>query len=189
MQKSYKLLILICLVFCFNVACGLDEETQKANKLVEDGNALLKKHSEVAIKSNSLFLELFGEKITKVEDFDAYKEENKAKFDEIIKLNNEADKLGLETINKFDQATKLKLDEKFKSHLVFRVQEFRKRNEADKLVSPLVKYFLDSKDVEKFNTEIGEYNKKSDVLVKEADELSKKAEQVVKDNPTIFESK
>jgi hypothetical protein len=181
-------IVLLALSLCLIVACGLGDQTEEANKLVDEANVLISKSNELSPKSNKLFTELLGDNLTKVEDLVEYKEENKAKFAELTTLSDQIDKLGSETIEKFEQASKLKLDEKYKDYLIIKIQELRKRSEGDKLTTPFVKTFLDTKEVGKINKQIEDYNKKTSDIGNEADELMKKADQIVKDNPNTIKT-
>ena len=49
-----------------------------------------------------------------------------------------------------------------------------------------MKGFQSENDPEKVNVMIGEFNSKSQSIIKEADGLMKQAEQIVKDNPNEF---
>ena len=147
---------------------------------------MIKTSNELETKSSALFSELLGDNLSKVDDLDDYKKVNKAKFDEVSSLTDQKIKATTDAADKFEQASKLKLNEKFKEYLGVKVQEFRKRIEADKLVSPIIKLFVDAKEVDTWNKGIREYNTKTAAIVKEADDLGKKADQIVKDNPTVI---
>jgi hypothetical protein len=153
---------------------------------VDEANVLATKSNELLTKYNALFMELMGDNLTKVKDYDNYKKVNKSKFDEVISLSEEKAKVMSEAADKFEQASKLKVDEKFKEYLGLKAQEFRKRVEADRLVAPICKLFLETKDVGTWNKAIADYNSKGGDIIKEADDISKKAAQIVTDNPTII---
>lgn len=188
MLKNINALLTAVLLIGLSLACSIGEETDAANKLVDEANAVIKTYNEATVKSGKLFTELLGDNLTKVEDLEAYKTQNKARFDELLSLNGQIEKSGAEAIEKFEAASKLKVDEKFKEYLTVKVQEFKKRAEADKLTAPFVKSFLEAKDVEKMDKLIGDYNKKSAETVKESEELMKKADQIVKDNPNSIKN-
>lgn len=188
MLKNINGLLATVLLIGLSLACSIGDETDAANKLVNEANAVIKTYNEASIKSGKLFTELLGDNLTKVEDLEAYKTENKAKFDELLSLNAQIEKNGAEAISKFEEASKLKLDEKFKEYLGVKVQEFKKRAEADKMTAPFVKSFLETKEVAKLDKLIEDYNKKSAEIVKESEELMKKADQIVKDNPNSIKN-
>lgn len=188
MLKNINALLATVLLIGLSLACSIGDETDAANKLVNEANTVIKSYNEASIKSGKLFSELLGDNLTKVEDLEVYKTENKAKFDELLSLNGQIEKNGAEAVSKFEEASKLKLDEKFKEYLGMKVQEFKKRAEADKLTAPFVKSFLETKEVDKLDKLIEDYNKKSTAVVKESEELMKKADQIVKDNPNSIKN-
>lgn len=169
-------------------ACGMLDETTEANKIVAEANVEIVKNNAQVMQSNALFTQLFNTGLASVDgdNLEDYKKENKAKFDEFIKLSGDMDKTSNDLISKFDQASKLKLNEKYKEYLVLKSQEYKKRQELDKLVVPFINSFLEAKDVDKINGQIGEYNEKSTAIKKEIDDLGNKADKVVKDNPNLI---
>lgn len=171
------------LLIGLSLACGLGDQSDEANKLVNEANAIIEKNNELTLKSNSLFAELMGDNLSKVNDIEAYKKENKLKFDELISLSEQIEKLGAESIGKFEQASQLKVSKEYKEYLNIKIQELKKRTDRDKLNAPFVKAFLQTKDVDKINKQIEDYEKQSTDTTKEADEWLKKAEQFEKDNP------
>ncbi len=186
LKNTGKASFILILIAAFGLACGLGDQLTEANKLVDEANAIIKTYNENNIKSGKLFNELLGDNLKNVEDIEAHKNEKKAKFDELKSLSDQLGKTGDELSDKFDKASKLKLNDKYKEYLSLKAQEFKKRAESDKLVAPFVKSFLDAKEIDAMDKLIADYNKKSADLVKESDDLSKKADQIVKDNPTII---
>lgn len=175
---------MICVGLGLSFACG--GQIDEANKLVDDANAIIKTYNDDSIKSGKLVTELLGENLKKANDLDEYRKTNKARFDELVSLSEKLEKSGADATSKFDQASKLKLDDKFKEYLTLKVQEMSKRGEIDKQTTTFVKGFLDAKDFEKVDELIGDYNKKSADTQKAADDLMNKANQITKDNPGVF---
>lgn len=181
LKKNNAWLVLVLLIG-LSLACGLNDQSDEANKLVDEANAIIEKNNVLVDKSNKLFTELMGDNLTKVKDIEAYKEKNKSKFDELISLKEQIEKSGAESTDKFEQASKLKVSKEYKEYLDIKIQELKKRADAHKLIAPFVKAFLQTKDVEKINKQIEDYEKESAAIAKEADDLLKKVEQFEKDN-------
>jgi hypothetical protein len=182
----------ICLAILLGIAalgfaCG--GQTDEANKLVNEGNAIIAKNNEVTAKKSSMITELLGENMTKAEDLEKYKADNKAKFDELGKTIESAEKGFNDAAAKFEAAAKLNVDEKFKEYLNVTVQEFKKRAEIEKNTGTFLKAFLAEKDAEKADALVGDYNTKSASMKKEADDLTAKADKIMKDNPSVFNTK
>ena len=189
------LTIMMLLIFGLK-ACGLGEQTDEANKLNGEVNVITEKKNELKVKSNELFNELLVynlnellvDNLTKVEDIKAYKEKNKSKFDELISLLGQIEKLEAEAIDKNEQALKLKLSEKYKEYLGIEIQQNQKNNESVKLLVSFIKEFLQTNDVDKINKLEEDFYKQNADIRKEADKLSEKGKQFVKDNPKVFEN-
>lgn len=188
LKRKSNIWLFFWLLVSIGLACGLDEQTDEANELVREGNAQIKAYNEHAEKSDTLFAELLGDNLSKVEDLAAYKKENKAKFDELLNLFAQMEKSDAGSISKFEQASKLKLNEKFKEYLNAKILESKKRTDLNKIRALFVKSFLEEKDTARTDKLTEDYNKKADELSKEADELMKKADQIAKDNPAIIKT-
>jgi predicted house-cleaning noncanonical NTP pyrophosphatase (MazG superfamily) len=132
--------------------------------------------------------ELLGDNLTKAEDYKAYKEKNKSKFDELISLSGQIERLAAESMDKYEQVLKLKLPEKYKEYTSIKIQEFKKRADLHKLIAPFIKEFLQTNDIDKINKLIEDFNKQSADMLEEADKLSEKAGQFAKDNPNVFKN-
>jgi len=168
-------------------ACD-NAQIDEANKLNDEAGVILEKENDLADKSNQLLDELLGDNLTKVEDVKAYKEKNKSKFDELISLIGQVERLGAESTDKYEQASKLKVSEKYKEYLGIKIQEIKKRTDAHKLVVPFIKEFLQTNDVDKINKLMEDFNQQTADIAKEADKLSEKARQLAKDNPNVIKN-
>lgn len=104
----------------------------------------------------------------------------------MISLREQSDKLGIESADKFEQASKLKISKEYKEYLSLKNQELKKLNDTRSLMTVYVKEFLQTKDVDKHNKQLNEYEKKREDSQKEIDELSNKIDQFEKDNPAMF---
>ena len=181
------LTIMMLLIFGLK-ACGLSEQTDEANKLNDEAGVILEKENDLTDKSNELLDELLGDNLTKAEDYKAYKEKNKSKFDELISLSGQIERLAAESMDKYEQVLKLKLPEKYKEYTSIKIQEFKKRADLHKLIAPFIKEFLQTNDIDKINKLIEDFNKQSADMLEEADKLSEKAGQFAKDNPNVFKN-
>lgn len=184
MQKTINLWLILLMIIGFGSACELLlDQTDEANKFVDEANVIIKKYNDDTLKSEKLFKELLGEDLMTVGNFEVYKKENKEKFDELLSLSEQMEKSALEVSGKFEQAAKLKVDPKYKEYLEVKLQEFAKRIAAEKLTAPFIKSFLEAKEVKKIDEIIEDFNKKAVDLNKEATALESKADQIVKENP------
>jgi len=185
LTKKFIWFVLVSAV-SLGIACGLGEQTEEANRLVDEANVVIEKNNELIEKTDGIFMDLFGDNLTAVKDFKAYKEKNKTKFDEVIKITGQIEKQDAEVTDKFQQASRLKLNEKYKEYLNIKIQEMQKRTDSHKLVVPFVKKFLETNDVDEINVLIENYNNESAAFNKEVDELSDKGTQIEKENPNVI---
>ena len=105
--------------------------------MVDEANVIIQKSNEISVKYRKMFNDLLGDNLTKVRDLDAYKEENKSKFDEVISFGDQLMKLYDESAGKFEQASKMDVPEKFSEYLAIKGQEMKKRSETEKLTGPI----------------------------------------------------
>ena len=185
-KKSNIGLVILLAAISLSMGC---EQTREANKLVDEAIAIKKKNIEIDAQAVGLLNELMGSNMTNADDLDKYKTANKAKFDELIGFHAQLEKNANEAAVKYEEVSKLKLNEKFKEYCGLLAQELRKSAEIYKMKGTFVKAFLAEKDTEKADQQVVDFNKRNPEMVKEAEALAAKAEQIVKDNPNVFESK
>ena len=186
-KKSTICLAILMGLIIFGLACG-NAQMDEANKLINEANALIDKAKPVSEKADNQIKDLMGSKMTSAEDIDEYKTDNKAKFDEIASLNEQSEKNISEAAGKFEQASKMQLDDKFKEYVGLKGQEFKKRAEIYRATAAFIKAFLAEKDAAKADKLTADYNKKDADLLKEANDLGGKAEKIIKDNPGLFKT-
>lgn len=187
MKSTYKAIVISMIAAVVLIGIGCDTAMNDANKLVDEANVSIKKANDTSAKGAEIIKTVFG-KLSDVEDFEAYKTENKGKIDELTKLLESSSKDYGDAGSKFEAASKLGVSAKFKEYLGLKGQEITKRGEHEKATLDFVKSFMGENDAEKIDTLVGDFNKKSADIVKDADDLAKKAEQIVKDNPNDFKA-
>ncbi len=187
MKSVYKFAAFLVAAAIAVIGIGCNASMNEANKLVDEANVAIKKANENSTKGADIIKAVFG-KLSDVEDFDAFKTENKTKIDELTKLLESSSKDYGDAGSKFEAASKLDVSAKFKEYLGLKGQEIKKRSEHEKATLDFVKAFQGESEAEKIDTLVGDFNKKSADIIKEADDLSKKAEQIVKDNPNDFKA-
>jgi hypothetical protein len=186
--KSIGGVLTIMMLLIFGLKACDNAQIDEANKLNDEAGVILEKENDLTYKSNELLDELLGDNLTKAEDYKAYKEKNKSKFDELISLSGQIERLAAESMDKYEQVLKLKLPEKYKEYTSIKIQEFKKRADLHKLIAPFIKEFLQTNDIDKINKLIEDFNKQSADMLEEADKLSEKAGQFAKDNPNVFKN-
>lgn len=183
-RKTTLWLVVLLAAISFSMACGGQED--EANKLVNEANASIDKAKANDAKIGSLSKELLGEAWMNAEDNVKYVADNKAKFDELVGLDEQNEKAMTEAAGKFDQASKLKVDDKFKEYLGVKSQQLKKLGEKYKSEVTFLKALLAEQDSDKAGKLSEDYAKKSAEIMKEIAELTAKADKIMKDNPTVF---
>ena len=187
LKSAKKLWLILLLVIVVGLACGVgDPQQREANKLVGEANALVDKYNEIVPKSDKLNEDL-NPKMNSLQnsedfagDYAAFKKENKSKLDELTGFYDQLTKLGSDAVDKFDQASKLKLANKYKEYLNSLTQQWKKRNEMNKQQAASLESMLEAKDAADF-AKLKDSVKKIDDLQKEVDELKAKTDQLSKD--------
>ncbi|HST20223.1 MAG TPA: hypothetical protein VLR90_03860 [Blastocatellia bacterium] len=167
-------LLLLCLALGCNVY-----ETDKANELINAGNAAV-------TEANQLF-EAANSKADKLSD--SLNSEQLEDNDSIKGLAQEAaaacDKSAAkyrEGATKFDQASKLKLQDQLKEYLTLKSREFSKHAEQ----ADVVKSIMEGGDAETILKKIGENRDRINQIEKEAIELAEKSTKIQQENKSIF---
>lgn len=186
MLNNHKIKVLFMILATgLTMACGLGDQTDEANKIVIEANKMIMEDNQQTIASNAQLQQLVSE-MSSADNFESYKKENKAKFDDLTAKFSEMEKNETTIADKFRQASQLKLNEKYKQYLELKVQEFSKQTEATKLVNPLIKSFMETTDAEKINAQLDDYNAKYEAVRKEAEAIQSQSDKLAKDNPTLI---
>lgn len=185
-MKRYTVLALMSLLAVFALACNLGDETDKANKLIDEGNTLVtdgnKTVQEATAKNNQLYDNLNDE------NFADEQARLKTTAQEAVDGFDKSASKYKDAAQKFEDASKLKVDEKFKEYLSLKAQEFRKNAEGAEVGKSLSKAFLDSSDGPSLLKKINELKPRVESLSKEAADLQQKAEKIRTDNKDKFKS-
>jgi len=156
-------------------ACGGDE-TDKANNLVNEGNA--------AIAEGKKYVADAEEKKNKMLHTDvSHLAEARTIANEAIKAYDQAEEKCKEAARKFEEASKLKVSDKFKEYLALKVKEFNKRAELVEALKSTPQALIDSQSRSSFISSANAANQRAERLSKEADDLEAQAEKLQKDNP------
>jgi len=157
------------------------DETEKANKLVNEGN--------VAIEDGKKLLnEAEDKKNTMLHTNVAQLGEARTLANEAIREYDQAEEKCKDAVAKYDEASKLKTDDKFKEYLSLKVKEYNKRAELVQTAKGVPQALIDSESRQGWITKANSVNEQVDKLSKEADDFAAQADKIQKDNPNIFKS-
>lgn len=175
-QTKRNALLAFMLMAAFVIGCSsLGGDTEKANKLVEEGNVLVqdgnKLSEEAAAKSKEIF--------DNIGDFPDNRAGLKRPANELIDIIDQGSSKFREAAKKFDEASKLKVDEKFKEYLSLKSQEFNKHADHIESTKGSPQAVLDEsiKDLRALNAKLTSVNERIYKVGKEWKDLEAKAKK------------
>jgi len=156
-------------------------DTDKANKLVDEGNA--------AVQQAKTFVTDAEAKKDKMMQTDVRRlAEARVTAAEAIAAYDKAAEKCKEAAQKYDEASRLKINEKFKDYLILKVKEYNKRGEMVDTAKGTPQALIESTNKSSFVIRANSNNAKVDQLRKGADDLGAQGDKLQKDNPDIFKS-
>lgn len=164
------------------VACSgsVGNETDKANKLVTEGNAAVQEANKFVTEAEEKKAQMLKTKISEIAEARRLAKAAIAAYDKAKDKCKEAAK-------KYDEASKLRINDKFKEYLTLKVKEYNKRAEVVETAKGTPQALIDSENQKNFLTRANANNEKVDALGKEAEEIASQSDKLQKDNPKIFE--
>jgi hypothetical protein len=178
-QRTSRSILAALLFLGVVLACGNTDETDKANKLVNEGNAAInegKKHASAADDKKNKMMQ------TNV----AQLGEARTLANEAIREYDQAVSNAKEAAGKFDEASKLQINDKYKDYLSLKAKEFNKRAELIETLKSIPQALIDSQNRQSFISRANEATQKAESISKEADDLESQADKIQSDNPTII---
>jgi hypothetical protein len=174
------MLFALAVMVAFVLACNSGDETEKANKLVADGNAAIQDGNKMATEAGSKNDKIFDE--LTAANFEADKAKLAPQAKEVVDgLSKSAEKYR-DASKKFDEASKLKINDKFKEYLALKSQEFSKRAEQMDIGKGNAQALLDSNDADSLSAKVKENKPKYDKLDQESKDLESKASKIQAEN-------
>jgi hypothetical protein len=173
------LLLLVGAVLACSGSIG--NETPQANKLVTEGNAAVEEGKKFVATAEDKKGKMLHTKVSQLAEARTLAKESIAAYDKAEEKCKEAAK-------KYDEASKLRVGDKFKEYLTLKVKEYNKRAEVIETAKATPQALLDSENQKSFISRANANNEKVDALSKEADELATQSDKLQKDNPDIFKS-
>src|ERR1051325_4968052 len=165
-------------------ACGSSSttntsDTDKANKLVNEGNAAVdavKKFFEDADAKKEQMMHTDRRRVA----------EARVRAAEAIASYDRAAEKCKEAASKFDEASRLQISDKFKQYLILKTKEFNKRAELMQAAKDTPQALIESTNRSSFQNRVASNQSKINQLYKEAEDLGAQADKIYKDNPDIF---
>ena len=182
-KNKLNLLISLLLITALVLACN-SYETEKANKLVDEANKSITEGNDAFKDAN--------EKSDKMIDAEAsitsesQVEGVKGQAKDVVAAYEKASKGYSTASSKFDEASKLNVQEKFKEYLQTKSQAMKKLSEMCDAAKGIGQAMIDSKKREEFREKVKSANEKVDQINKEAKDLESKANKIMEENKDMF---
>ena len=182
--KRNALLAFLALA-AFVLACSaLGDETSKANKLVDEGNTLIEDGDNLGKKADSKSDELFED----IGNFPTNRDDLRKPAQELSDIIDQGAAKYRDAAKKFDEASKLKIDDKFKEYLSLKSQALNKHAEHIETLKGIPQAVMDTsvKDKTALSARFTGVKDKYDKLGKEMSDLEAKAEKIREENKDKF---
>jgi hypothetical protein len=164
-------------------ACGSSNtdtaDTDKANKLVNEGNAAVdqvKKFFEDADGKKDQMMHMDRRRVA----------EARVRAAEAIAAYDRAAEKCKEAASKYDEASRLQVNDKFKQYLIVKTKEFNKRGELMEAAKGTPQALIESTNWSSFANRANSNQSKIEQIMKEANDLAAEADKIQKDNPDVF---
>ena len=182
-NQSLNGFMALLLLIAVALACSSGgNETEKANKLIDEGNAANDEAKKHVAEAESLKKKMLNMEVGKLEEAHAVARETIAAYEKAEAKCKEAGA-------KYDEAASgLKSNGKFKEYLTLKVKEFNKRAELMQMAKGVPQALIDSKNRQEWVAAANAITKQINQLAKEAEDLSNQADKIQKDNPGMFKS-
>lgn len=161
------------------LACSTGDETSKANQVVQEGNAAVEGAKKYVNEAEGLKQKMLKMDVSQLDEARAVAKQAVAAYDKAKDKCKEAS-------SKYEEASKLKIKDKFKEYLSLKVKEYDKRAELVETAKGTPQALIDSENRAGFVDQANATNEKVDKLSKEADDFATQADKVQKDNPDLF---
>ena len=172
----FTVLLLVAVVLACNKTAN---ETDKANKLVDEGNAVVQDGKKFLTDAEEKKATMLRTNVSQLA-------EARTLANESIRAYDQAEEKCKDAAAKYGEASKLKINDKFKEYLALKVKEYNKRAELVETLKSTPQALIDSQSRSSFISRANAATEKAERLGKEADDLSAQAEKIQKDNPDSF---
>ena len=183
-MKNLTAIAAVLMMIFVGLACT-GNETEKANVLVDEANKLIaegnKNVQDAETKGNE-----FDQKVSGIDGDEDHKKVAEFGDKELLPLYDKIKDNYQKAGEKFEAASKLKVEDKYKEYLELKALEFKKRAEQAEALKAIPKTLSASKNEQEYSEKVTKDVEKAQKLLKEAEELAGKATKIQNENPNIF---
>lgn len=184
--RNLNAIMAVFLMVVAVLACSLGDETDKANKLVDEGNAAVQEANKYVTEAEEKKQKMYNA-VPSIKT-DAQLEQARALAKEAIAAYDKAKEKCDAVAKKYEEASNLKIKDKFKEYLTLKAKEWKKRAETVETAKGTPQALIDSENGGIYTTKANANNEKVDKLSKEANDFASQAEKLQKENKDVFKS-
>ena len=178
-KRHSSMFLALFLLVAAVLACSSGDETEKANKLGDEGNAAVAEGKKFFQEADDKKQKMLQTNVSELAEARTLAKEAIAAYDKAEDKCKEAAK-------KYDEASKLKISDKFKEYLGIKVREYNKRAELCEAAKGTPQALIDSESRSSFISRANVNNGRVAQLLKDADEIAGQAKKLEADNPDMF---
>ncbi|MBE7515368.1 MAG: hypothetical protein HS105_01975 [Chloracidobacterium sp.] len=182
-MRNWTGVLAVVVLFTAAFACSMDE-TSKANDLVKEANTFITAGNDIATKAEDLGGKLDG-KLDNVKDKSDL-EDARSMAKDLGKMYDDLGDNFKKAGDKFTEASKLKINDKFKEYLETKAKEFSTRHDYSVELKKIPQKLIDSDSETEYRSLYKDQMEKVQSMLKDAKDLSDKADKIVKDNPDVM---
>jgi malonyl CoA-acyl carrier protein transacylase len=180
--RNFDSLLAVFLLIAAVLACSTgtsNSDVAKANQLVNEGNAAVEQGKKFALEAEDKQNAMLQMNVRRIAEARVIAAGAIAAYDKAAEKCKEA-------AQKYDEASRLKISEKFKQYLMLKVKEYNKRAELVEVAKDTPQALIESTNRSSFVIRVNSNNEKVANLSKEADELASQSDKLQKENPGDF---
>jgi membrane-associated HD superfamily phosphohydrolase len=188
MKKQSKMSAIVAVLSLAFVAlaCSFGDETEKANKLVDEGNAAVQEAHKEATAGDEKKDKMMGEVSAISNQSQLEHARNTAR--EVIAAYDKAKEKCNEVARKYEEASKLKINDQFKEYLTMKVKEFQKRAEAAEAAKGSSQALIDTESRSEFQNKAKASGDQITKLLAEAQDIAGQADKFQREHKESFKS-
>lgn len=184
-MKHLTSILAVLIVITIGLACSGDERgkanglVSEANKFVTEANENVKKAEAKGNEYDSMLAKISTDKaLNELRDFSK----------DLMKLYDAMQENFQKAGEKFEEASKLKINDKAKEYLGIKGNEMKKRAEYSAEIKKIPQALIDSKSKQEYVSDAQKYGANAKKMLAEANEMAEKANKLAKENPVEITS-
>ena len=178
MKLQFRAILAVAAIASAAFMIGCDQ-IDEANTLITASNKKVEEAATIFTKATNDADALMSQEI---EDLADWKTKNEAKAKEILANFDKATELYKAAAKDFDDAGKLKLNDKIKGYVALKSKQLAKLSEYIAAQKGGVQAMINAKDADSLMAEMNTFKTKVDALEKETDDLTSQVKKYEADN-------